>query len=76
MLRSIYIVILVPCTACYFQTKFTPDFVNKIFSVIENSNKQQIRHKQTRVNEVNEIYLPNAQKNAGNAALNLTMLKK
>ena len=33
----------------------SPDFVNKIFSVIENSNKQQIRHKQARVNEVHEI---------------------
>ena len=46
----------------------SPDIVNKIFSVIENSNKQQLRHKQTRVNEVDEIYilyynlLSNAQK--------------
>ena len=33
------------------------NFVNKKFSVIENQNKQQIRHKQTRVNEVDEIYI-------------------
>ena len=40
------------CTAFHSRVKCTADFVNKIFSVIENQNKQQIRHKKIGANEV------------------------
>ena len=39
-------------TAFHSRVKCTDYFVNKIFSVIENQNKQQIRHKKIGANEV------------------------